>query len=95
VAAAAAPPATAASKSKSPLDKPYIQIGIFSVEANADRTAGQMRSAGMVPVVYEQSANGKPFWRVLVGPAQSRSDGAALLKKVKAAGFSDAYFVTN
>ena len=89
------PAAPAAATPKSPLDKPYIQIGIFSVEANADRTAGQMRSAGMAPVVYEQSANGKPFWRVLVGPAQSRSDRAALLKKVQAAGFSDAYFVTN
>jgi cell division septation protein DedD len=87
--------APAAATAKSPLDKPYIQIGIFSVEANADRTADQMRAAGMAPVVYEQSANGKPFWRVLVGPAQSKSDGAALLKKVRAAGFSDAYFVTN
>lgn len=77
------------------LDKPYIQIGIFSIEANATRTADQMRNAGIIPTVYEQSSNGKPFWRVVVGPAQSKSERNQLLKSVKAAGFSDAYAVTN
>lgn len=79
----------------SSLDKPYIQIGIFSVEANANGTAGQMRNAGMIPSVLAQSSNGKPFWRVVVGPAQNKSERSSLLKKVKAAGFSDAYAVTN
>ncbi len=82
-------------KKSSSLSKPYIQIGIFSVEANAERTADQMRSAGMVPTVLAQSSNGKAFWRVLVGPAQSKSELSALLKQVKATGFSDAYAVTN
>jgi len=94
-----APTPAAASPAPKPrsssLAKPYIQIGIFSIKANADQTANQMRSAGMVPTVFEQSANGKPFWRVVVGPAQSKSEGNTLLKKVKATGFSDAYFVTN
>jgi cell division septation protein DedD len=79
----------------SSLTKPYIQIGIFSVKKNADQTANQMRAAGMVPTTFEQSSNGKPFWRVVVGPAQNKSEANALLKKVKATGFSDAYFVTN
>lgn len=97
------PPATAAAapskpKSKpkaSSLSKPYIQIGIFSVKANADQTADQMRRAGMVPTVYAQSSKGKPFWRVVVGPAQSSAERSTLLKKVKSTGFSDAYFVSN
>jgi len=93
-AAATAPKPTPKPRSSS-LAKPYIQIGIFSVKANAEQTANQMRSAGMVPTVFEQSSNGKPFWRVVVGPAQSKSEGNALLKQVKATGFSDAYFVTN
>jgi len=80
---------------KSSLAKPYIQIGIFSIEGNADRTATQMRSAGMVPLVKEQSANGKPFWRVLVGPATTKGELNELLKKIRAEGFSDAYAVTN
>lgn len=91
----AAAPQPQAQPQVSRLEKPYIQIGIFSVEANAERTAGQMRAAGLTPTVYDQRANGKRFWRVVVGPAMTRSDGAALLKRVKGAGFSDAYFVTN
>lgn len=92
---AAAPAPTAPPPVKSSLAKPYIQIGIFSIEGNADRTATQMRSAGMVPLVKEQSANGKPFWRVLVGPATTKGELNELLKKIKAEGFSDAYAVTN
>lgn len=91
-------PAAPAPKPKpksSSLGSPFIQIGIFSVKANAEQTANQIRSAGMVPTVYEQSSKGKPFWRVVVGPAQNKSERNALLKKVKATGFSDAYFVTN
>ncbi|WP_027259778.1 SPOR domain-containing protein [Leisingera aquimarina] len=87
--------APAAKAQKSALGKPYIQIGIFSVEANAKRTANMMRSAGMVPVVREQASSGKAFWRVLVGPAQNKSERSQLLKSVKETGFADAYAVTN
>lgn len=90
--AAAAP---APKQQQSQLSKPYIQIGIFSVEANAQRTADIMRNAGMVPEVRAQSSNGKPFWRVLVGPAQSKSERSQLLKSVKETGFADAYAVSN
>jgi cell division septation protein DedD len=93
-----APPPTTAPKpksTKSTLNKPYIQIGIFSVEKNANSTADQMRNAGMIPTVFEQKSNGKPFWRVVVGPAQSKSELNSLLKNVKKTGFSDAYAVTN
>ncbi|GAA6200508.1 SPOR domain-containing protein [Aquicoccus sp. SU-CL01552] len=89
--AAAQPAKPKASK----LSKPFIQIGIFSVKANAERTANQMRGAGMVPTVREQESNGKRFWRVVVGPARNTSERATLLKKVKETGFSDAYAVTN
>jgi len=88
-------PSQPAAPQRSALAKPYIQIGIFSVEANAKRTADQMRNAGIIPTVYEQSSNGKPFWRVVVGPAQSKGERSQLLKAVKDAGFGDAYAVTN
>ncbi len=91
---AAAAPATP-NRAKLSLDKPYIQIGIFSVEDNAERTAKQMRSAGMVPTIRQQELNGKPFWRVLVGPARSSNERSALLKQIKTEGFSDAYAVSN
>ncbi len=79
----------------SSLEKPFLQIGIFSVEANAKRTADIMRNAGMIPQVLAQSSNGKPFWRVLVGPAQTKSERTQLLKQVRDTGFTDAYAVTN
>lgn len=88
-------PAAPAPKPTSKLDKPYLQIGIFSVEQNAENTATAMRQQGMVPTVRKQSTSGKTFWRVIVGPAQTTSERAELLKKIKAAGFTDAYAVSN
>ncbi|MCH2096124.1 MAG: SPOR domain-containing protein [Rhodobacteraceae bacterium] len=77
------------------LTRPFVQIGIFSVEQNAKNTATAMRQSGIVPTVLKQSSKGKTFWRVIVGPAQSADERAALLKKIKSAGFTDAYAVTN
>ncbi|NVK61832.1 MAG: SPOR domain-containing protein [Rhodobacteraceae bacterium] len=93
--AAALAPKPAPAKPVSSLDKPYIQIGIFSVEQNAENTATAMRQNGMVPTVREQSSSGKTFWRVIVGPAQNETERADLLRKIKASGFTDAYAVTN
>ena len=81
--------------SSSALDKPYIQIGIFSVEANANGTADRMRAIGLVPTVVAQQSQGRSFWRVIVGPAQSTAERTRLLDQVKAEGFTDAYFVRN
>lgn len=81
--------------STSKLAKPFIQLGIFSVEANANGTADLMRKSGIVPNVMKQTSSGKTFWRVVVGPASNKAEADALLKTVRAKGFSDAYFVTN
>ncbi len=89
---AAAPSAAATSGA---LSKPFIQIGIFSVEQNAKNTSAAMRGAGMIASIIPGTSSGKQFWRVVVGPATSASERAALLKKIKELGFSDAYFVTN
>lgn len=90
-----APSAPAAAKSASALAKPFVQIGIFSVEANAKRAANQMRSAGMLPTIKRSEINGKAFWRVVVGPASNTSELSTLLKSIKTEGFSDAYAVSN
>lgn len=92
--APAAKPAAAAPQTSS-LSKPYLQIGIFSVESNAENTAAQMRRAGMVPTIKPGESNGKKFWRVVVGPASTSSERSALLKKIKETGFTDAYAVTH
>jgi cell division protein FtsN len=96
VATPAAPaPRPAPAPAASSLDNPYIQIGIFSVEANATRSASQLRAAGMTASVDAQNSGGKPFWRVVVGPAQTARERSTLLGKVREIGFTDAYAVTN
>lgn len=95
VATAAAKPARPASASAGGLEKPFVQIGIFSVQGNANNTAEALRRAGMVPTIKPGKMSGKDFWRVIVGPAGSNAERAALLKKIKDLGFNDAYFVTN
>jgi len=79
----------------SSLAKPYVQVGIFSIEENARNTATALRQAGMVPTVFDQTSQGKRFWRVVVGPARTADDRAAVLRKTKEIGFADAYPVTN
>ena len=92
-------PAPAAAPAPAPktssLSKPYLQIGIFSIKSNAENTAAQMKRAGLDATIKPGESNGKAFWRVVVGPAQSSSERAAMLKKVKETGFSDAYAVTH
>lgn len=90
---AASKPVPVTAKSK--LSRPYLQIGIFSVEQNASNTAVAMRQAGLIPSVKPGTSSGKPFWRVVVGPAQTTQERDALLKTIKANGFEDAYPVTD
>lgn len=94
-AATPTPTPAAARTTTSGLSKPFIQIGIFSVQANAERTAKQMRGAGIIPTVKEFDRSGKTFWRVVVGPAASAGERSQLLTKIKEEGFTDAYAVTN
>jgi rare lipoprotein A len=88
-------PAAPAPKPTSDLDKPFIQIGNFSVETNANTTADRLRGNGLSARVLYQSSQGKSFWRVIVGPAPTVSDRSLVLQKIKGLGFPDAYAVTN
>lgn len=95
VTTASVEPAAQQVRTASTLSKPFIQIGIFSVEQNARNTATAMRQNGMAPTVFAQEASGKPFWRVIVGPANTSAERADLLNRAKGMGFEDAYAVTN
>lgn len=86
--AAPAPAATAS------LDRAFVQIGIFSVQENANNTGQALRNAGLVPTIYDQTTNGRRFWRVVVGPAQTAGDRDTMLRSVRGLGFEDAYAVT-
>ncbi|KMW57698.1 DedD protein [Candidatus Rhodobacter oscarellae] len=84
-------PAPAASK----LREPIIQIGLFSEEQNATNTGAALRNAGILPTIKTHKSKGKTYYRVTIGPAPNSAERAAMLKKVKDLGYSDAYFVTN
>lgn len=83
--AATAKPAPAAPAAKTG-GRP-IQIGIFSVEANAKRALDTLSKAGIAAEIRTEATKGKTYWSVV-----ARGD-AALLKKIKDAGFADAYLL--
>ena len=90
----AEPAAGAPKPTKAASGKPYLQVGIFSVEANADNTATSMKTAGLSAQVVKDSSQGKAYWRVIVGPATTAAERDTLLGKAKDLGFGDAYFVS-
>lgn len=97
IAAAAAAIEAAPSAARTPAagapEAAYIQIGIFSVQENATNTGQALRSVGLEPTIYDQSTNGRQFWRVVVGPADSEATRDAILANVRGLGFDDAFFV--
>ena len=92
--AAAAPPASTAASSPAAGGTSHIQLGIFSVEANAKRAADTVTRAGASAAVRKEESKGKTYWSVVAGPAASAADRDALMKKIKGLGFADAYFVS-
>ena len=79
----------------SSVGKPYLQIGIFGVEANARGAVSSMSAKGLSASISKLTLNDKPFWRVIVGPAATTAEMSAMRKTVTAAGFADAYAVKN
>jgi rare lipoprotein A len=92
VAAVAAPKAPAAQPAASTQAGrgALIQIGIFSVDANADRAVKMLTAKGVAARKLTETSQGKTFWRVVA----DAPDRAATLAMVKAAGFADAYPVS-
>jgi len=81
----AASPAAAPAPAKAGTSGPTIQVGIFSIEANAQRAVDALAKAGVKATIRKGEAQGKAYWSV------STKGDAATLAKVKAAGFADAY----
>jgi len=75
--------------------KPFIQVGIFGFENNASKTKDQMLNLYLPVKILEFQINAKPYWRVIVGPASTSDNRKKMLKTIKSAGFTDAYYVSN
>lgn len=77
------------------LNNPFVQVGLFTVEANASAAATGLRQGGIVPTIVPGTNASGTFWRVLVGPMTSPDDQTEILSQVKALGYSDAFLVSN
>ncbi len=93
--AKAATPKAGVQKSASNLTLPFIQLGFFSVEANARNTLKALETRKIPGKVIKATAKGKTFWRVLAGPAQTKGERDAYLSEIKKMGFADAYLTKN
>jgi DedD protein len=63
-----------------------VQLGVFSVQANAERLAQELKSQGFHALVSENSGGGRPLWRVRTGPVAERAAAEQLNARLRAAG---------
>ena len=75
-------------------DRYYIQAGSFSDIANAERLSRDLSGSLPVDVVMAE-VGGADFFRVVIGPYDSRSDAAAMRDQLDANGIVDGLLVRN
>jgi cell division septation protein DedD len=63
-----------------------VQLGVFSIQANAERLAQELRRQGFHTLVSENSGGGRPLWRVRAGPVAEHAAAEQLSAKLRAAG---------
>jgi DedD protein len=63
-----------------------VQLGVFSVQANAERLAQELKSKGFHTLVSETSGAGRTLWRVRAGPVAERAAAEQLNARLRAAG---------
>lgn len=82
---------TAVAEPATPAGAARVQIGLFSVEDNAQRAVDKLKEGGVSAKISKDESNGKVFWSVV---ASGDAGSKALLAKVKSLGFEDAYAVS-
>jgi DedD protein len=63
-----------------------VQVGVFSIRANAERLAQELKSQGFHALVSEIGGGGRPLWRVRTGPVAERAAAEQLNARLRAAG---------
>jgi len=72
-------------------DELYVQAGAFSEESNANRLVERLRAAGIgVAFVRRDAVNGKPIYRVRVGPVPSVAEFDRVVQELRGVGIADA-----
>ena len=84
-------PTTSAAVSGGLPPTPLVQIGVFSMQSNADTAAARLQAAGFTANVIPLQSSGRQTWRVVAGPVPDPT----ALSRVQALGFTDAYILPN
>ncbi|MEM9969670.1 MAG: SPOR domain-containing protein [Pseudomonadota bacterium] len=87
----AAAPTSAPRPATSTLRNPFVQVGTFTAEENAEAAAASLREIGIVPSVVSGSNGEREFWRVLVGPMTNAEEQTFMLEQIRTLGYSDAF----
>lgn len=90
VAAPSSPPATPPAARESAPERPYMQVGVFGVAANASALVERLTAEGLQARAVPSGA----LTRVIVGPAASSAELALIRDKVRELGFTDALAVS-
>ena len=69
------------------------QIGVFSVEVNANEAALRLREAGVPASVLVEQAGGRDVWRLVAAPTGADGDPATTLNRIKGLGFADTFLI--
>ncbi|MGB0499465.1 MAG: SPOR domain-containing protein [Rubricella sp.] len=93
-AAAAPDPAPPAEPAPGPLNEPYIQIGTFSVAANATNLRDRLVADGYSVRLAPFFGSNRTLTRVLVGPAATVAERDALVARLAEDGFTDIILTT-
>lgn len=73
----------------STLDRPFIQVGAFAVQGNAQRLTEQLRQRGYSVQTAPLQGRTRTLTRVVVGPAATSAERDGLLQRLRADGFTD------
>ncbi len=74
------------------LRKPYIQVGTFAEEANANALVEELVANGVLAQSQANDPENPTMWRVVSGPYEKRSERTAQLRIIKGLGYTDAFF---
>jgi rare lipoprotein A len=68
----------------------FVQVGSFSVLANAERLRDQTSGLGPVQVVEATTAQGATLYRVVLGPVANRAEALAKVEEITNSGITSA-----
>ncbi len=73
----------------------YIQVGAFSLQANARKIGDAIAKQGIPVIIAPLEQNGKTLFRVRAGPALTTQQAEALLVKIQSLGYDAAQIISD